>query len=250
MRITPEIYLIGGGTTLGFGLSPDPDCHVYLIDGGSELALIDCGLGTAESHQRIMDNLRSEGLDPGRVTTLILTHYHMDHAGGAAQFRNSLGMRLIAPAGAAPALRTGDESAVALDAAKRAGIYPPDYRFEPVEVDLEVSEGDRLQIGALELEVFETPGHCDGHASYLLHGAATRSLFAGDAVFAGGRVVLQNIHDCHIGRAAQSVAKLAGLSFDSFVPGHGAIAVTDGARHVQRAADAFAQLFVPKNLSS
>jgi glyoxylase-like metal-dependent hydrolase (beta-lactamase superfamily II) len=249
MRITAEIYLIGGGPTFGFGLSPDPDCHVYLIDGGTELALIDCGLGTPESVEQIIANLRAEGLDPERVTTLILTHYHMDHAGGAARFREQLGLRVVAPVGAAAALRTGDEAAVALEAAKRAGLYPPQYRFEPVEVDRVVSGGDHLQVGTLPLEVIDTPGHCDGHASYLLHGGSTRSLFAGDAVFAGGRVVLQNIHDCHIGRSADSVARLAALPFDAFLPGHGPIGVHDGQRHVRRAVDTFNQLFVPQNLA-
>lgn len=249
MRLTPEVYLVGGGSTFGFGLSPDPDCHVYLVDGGSELALIDCGLGTDESLDRIIANIRAEGIDVPRLTTLIVTHYHMDHAGGAARFRERLKLRLIAPAGAASALRSGDETAVALDAAKQAGIYPADYRFEPVPVDRVVSEGDRIHVGALDIEVIDTPGHCDGHASYLLHGSLGRSLFAGDAVFAGGRVVLQNIHDCHIGRSAESVAKLATLNFDALLPGHGRIAIHDGLQHVQRASETFDQLFVPKNLS-
>jgi len=246
MRITEDVYLVGGGPSKAFGLSADPDCHIYLIDGGSELALIDCGMGT--SLDQIVTNIEREGLDIARLRRLILTHYHMDHAGGAARFREHYDLQVWAPREAAAALRTGDERAVALDVAKAAGFYAADYVFEPVAIDRELSEGDRVEIGDLSLEVFDTPGHCHGHASYLLWGRGRRYLFAADAVFAGGRVVLQNIHDCSIQQSAASILKLAKLEFDSLLPGHGAIAVNEGQSHVRRAAEAVNQLFVPKNL--
>ena len=247
-RITDEVYVVGGGANAAFGLSNDPDCHVYLIDGGDELALVDCGMADGDSLDRITDNIRREGLDPGRLRSLFLTHYHVDHAGGAARFRDRFGLQVLAPAGAADVLRTGDERAVSLDVAKRAGFYSESYRMEPVHIDQELSEGDQVQVGALRLEVYDTPGHCDGHASFRLLGRERRYLFAGDAVFHGGRIVLQNIHDCSIPRSSESVGKLAGLEFESLLPGHGAIAVDGGRRHVEVAARAFENLFVPKNL--
>jgi glyoxylase-like metal-dependent hydrolase (beta-lactamase superfamily II) len=155
---------------------------------------------------------------------------------------------VVAAAGAAPALRTGDERAVALDVAKAAGFYAADYRFQPVEVAREVREGDRIQVGSLDLEVFETPGHCDGHVSLFLRGRERRYLFAGDAVFSGGRVVLQNIHDCSIQKSAASIAKLAQLEFEALLPGHAAICLDGGMRHVAVANTACQSLFVPKNL--
>ena len=248
MRITEEVYVVGGGVANAFGLSDDPDCHIYLINGGDELALIDCGMASGDSLERILGHVRAEGLDPGKIAKVILTHYHMDHAGGAACFRERLGVEVVAPVDAAPALRTGDERAVALDVAKAAGFYAADYRFQPVEVAREVREGDRIPVGTLELEVFETPGHCDGHVSLLLHGQHRRYLFAGDAVFSGGRVVLQNIHDCSIQKSAASIAKLARLEFDALLPGHAAICLDGGMRHVAIANAACESLFVPKNL--
>ena len=249
MRLTNEVYLVGGGPTLGFGLSADPDCHVYLIDGGDELALIDCGMAAGDSLDRIEANIRAEGLDPARLRHLLLTHYHMDHAGGAARVRERFGLQTIASVGAAPALRTGDERAVAIDVAKAAGFYAPDYRFEPVAIDREVAEGDRIVVGGLVLDVIETPGHCDAHVSYLLHGRDRRYLFAGDAVFCGGRVVLQNIHDCRIPESAVSVAKLAALEFDALLPGHDRICLSGGADHVWKERAAFNSLFVPRGLN-
>jgi hydroxyacylglutathione hydrolase len=248
VRITDEVYIVGGGVANAFGLSDDPDCHIYLVDGGSELALIDCGMAAGDSLERILSNVRAEGLDLRKITKVILTHYHMDHAGGAARFRERLGVEVVAPAEAAPALRTGDERAVALDVAKAAGFYAADYRFQPVEVSREMREGDRIPVGSLELEVFETPGHCDGHVSLLLLGRERRYLFAGDAVFSGGRVVLQNIHDCSIQKSAASIAKLALLEFDALLPGHAAICLDGGTRHVAMAHTACQSLFVPKNL--
>ena len=42
MQISPHIHLVGSEQ---FGLSHPLDCNCYLIDGGSELALVDAGLG-------------------------------------------------------------------------------------------------------------------------------------------------------------------------------------------------------------
>lgn len=248
MRLSPEVYLVGGGPTFAFGLSDDPDCHVYLVDGGGEYALIDCGLGDGASIDRITENIAREGLDLSRLTSLILTHYHMDHAGGAASFRERFGLRVWAPRGAAETLRTGDERAVALDVAKAGGLYPAAYRFQPVAVDRELDDGDVVRVGDLELRVIDTPGHCDGHVSYLMQGRERRYLFAGDAVFAGGRVVWQNIHDCSIQKTIASLRRLRDEQFDALLPGHAAVVLEGGKKHVELAAEQGDKLFVPKNL--
>lgn len=250
MRLTREVYLVGGGATFGFGLSDDPDCHVYLIDGGDHYALIDCGLADGPSLDRITENIAREGLDLSRLKTLILTHYHMDHAGGAAKVRERFGLEVWAPREAAEVLRTADEQAVALDVAKQAGMYPADYRFEPVAVDRELDEGDVLRVGDLELRPIATPGHCNGHFSYLMQGRERRYLFAGDAVFAGGRVVWQNIHDCSVPLTVASIRTLRDVEFDALLPGHAAVILDDGKRHVEIAAEQCDRLALPKNLSS
>ena len=41
MKLTRRVHLCGSGA---FGLTCEGDCHCYVLDGGSELALIDCGL--------------------------------------------------------------------------------------------------------------------------------------------------------------------------------------------------------------
>jgi hypothetical protein len=61
-------------------------------------------------------------------------------------------------------------------------------------------------------------------------------------------VVLQNIHDCSIQKTDATIAKLAQLDFDALLPGHAAISLANGRRHVETAHAATQSLFVPKNL--
>ena len=44
MRLTHDICLVGGGN-FGFGLSAPLDCHIYVIDGRQEVAIVDAGMG-------------------------------------------------------------------------------------------------------------------------------------------------------------------------------------------------------------
>src|SRR5713101_1492238 len=130
MRLIRNVYVVGGGRT-GFGLSGILDCHVYLLDGGTELALVDVGLGMGKDFDAILENIRADGLEPKAIRKIILTHYHCDHIGAAREAQQRLDAEVIASRLAAPAIRNGDEKAVALDAAKAAGFYPADYKLPP-----------------------------------------------------------------------------------------------------------------------
>ena len=248
MRLTEDVYLVGGGPSVGFGLSGDIDCHVYCIDGGSELALVDCGMALGSSLDEILANVREDGLDPGKIRTLCLTHYHADHAFGAAAFRQRLGLAVAISHEGAEALRTGDEYWTGFGLAKSVSFYPPELTFPACPVDRALRDGDEVRVGELALTMYETPGHCNGHACYLLQGRRKRYLFTGDCVFFGGEILLQNIPDCSIQRYAASVAKLAPLEYDAFLPGHMALSLRDGTRHVRAAQAAFEKLLPPKQM--
>src|SRR5687768_12225072 len=87
VRLTPDIALVGSGA-FGFDLTSPGDCHVYLIDGGDELALVDAGCGGAIGDtELILRTARADGFDLDKVSRLLLTHYHFDHMGGAAEMR-------------------------------------------------------------------------------------------------------------------------------------------------------------------
>ena len=244
MRLTGEVHLIGSGAG-GFGLTDPGDCHVYAVDGGEEIAIIDAGLGRAP--ERLLGVLREDGLDPARVRAIILTHAHGDHGGGLAALRELTGARVYVPAEAAPWVEVADEDKISLTAARAAGGYPADFRWRPCPVDVAVADGDAIPVGRLALRAIETPGHCRGHCAYLLDGAAGRALFAGDLIFWGGTISLLNTWDCSIQDLAASVEKLADLAIDGLLPGHGQLALSGGQAHIDQALARFRRLGVPPN---
>jgi hydroxyacylglutathione hydrolase len=248
VRLTDRIYLVGSGSQ-GFDLTDPFDCHVYLIDGGSELALVDVGAGMGA--EAIVENVKREGFDPARIRHVILTHGHGDHAGGAARMRRLLGEPSIYASGLiADSLRRGDEKAISVDVAKLAGIYPLDYHFEPFAVDHELEEGATVEVGSLRLTVLDTPGHSDGHVSLLLDHSGQTMLFAGDVIFFGGKVLLQNIHDCRLDALITSLRKLRKLSVSALFPGHLTMSLKDGQRHIERANLVLDRLLIPEQMVS
>ncbi|MBB6693397.1 MBL fold metallo-hydrolase [Cohnella xylanilytica] len=245
MKIADKVYLAGSGK-YGMESSDPTDCNVYLLDGGSECALIDAGGGV--DPERIADNVRRSGFAMEQVRWCLLTHAHADHAAGARYFRERYGMRVVASEEAAPWLENGDMERTSLDHAKRGGVYPADFRFPACPVDRTVRDGDRIRIGDIELTVVDSPGHARGHICLLWERGGERSLFSGDAVFAGGKVVIQYVWDCDIPAYAKTVAKLHSLGVDRLYPGHGPFLLSRAAVHIEKAHACFERLDVPPNL--
>jgi hydroxyacylglutathione hydrolase len=245
MKIAERIHLVGSGQ-LGFSLTDDYDCHVYLLDGGDECALIDAGGGRDTAG--ILAQIEGDGIDPRRVRTLLLTHAHADHAAGAAALRERLGLKVLASPTVAGYVREGDERAISLDVARRAGVYPTEFVFPPCPVDGELADGATVRVGDLTLEAVETPGHAVGHLSYVLRRNGLTSVFCGDAVFFGGKILLQGTWDCSVQDSIRSVERLAALSVDGLFPGHLTFVLRQGRRQIARAMDAIANLLPPSQL--
>lgn len=233
-----------GGTDL-----TDPlDCHVYLLDGGGELALVDAGGGRAPA--AILDRVRAAGFDPAAIGHLLLTHGHGDHAAGAAGLAERLpGLRVHASPAVAGWLTAGDEAAVSVDVARRAGLYPPGFAYPACPAEGDLVDGARIRVGDLELAVLDTPGHSAGHVALLLELGGRRDLLAGDAVFAGGRIALQPLPDCDLAAQVATLRRLRPLALDGLFAGHGEPVVRDGAAHVERANAALDRLLLPDPLN-
>jgi glyoxylase-like metal-dependent hydrolase (beta-lactamase superfamily II) len=245
MKLTQDVYLVGGGD-YGFNLSHRLDCHTYLIDGGSELALVDAGFGPGTD--RILELVRGDGFDPARISKILITHSHADHAGGSAPLKRATGAELYAGKEAAPAIRVADADQIGLNWAKTFGFYPSDYEWEPAEVENEFGDGDRIRVGELEVEILATPGHCTGHYCMRLVGRDRSYLFSSDCVFWGGAIILQNVPDSNLQQYAASCNKVAELEFDALLPGHHVISLENGRRHAQAAANEFNRIGLPRDL--
>lgn len=247
MRLTERIYLVGSGAT-GMGLSHPNDCHVYLLDGGEELALVDAGIGPGQSE--ILEHVRRDGFDPARIRYLLLTHAHADHAGGTAALSETLpDLQVSAAPESADYVRRGDEQAINLSLAKQVGLFPKDYVFRAAPVSRELSHEQEISVGDLRLRVLATPGHCTGHLCFLLDHDGRCHLFAGDTIFYGGRILMQRIWDCDLQAYLQSVKSLEDLGVDALLPGHLNLSLRDGQRHIDAAVRLIDQLLVPKNMT-
>jgi len=250
MRLTPSIHLIGGGVWGGMGLTPGPDCNMYLLEcGGGELAMVDCGSGLPASVDAVAAHVAAAGLRLEQVRHILLTHAHGDHAGGAAAFAARTGAQVYASAFAADALEAGDEDRTSIAAARAAGIFPPGFKLAPVAAVQRVGAGDRLRLASLTLAVHETPGHCAGHLSFEAAIDGATQLFAGDVVFWRGRALLQAIGDCDPAALTRSLEGLAAIEgVQGLFPGHGAFVLSGGSRHIAAAVTEVRALRLPREL--
>jgi glyoxylase-like metal-dependent hydrolase (beta-lactamase superfamily II) len=164
-EIVKDIYLVGSAD-----ITDPKDCSVYLLDLG-ELVLVDTGAGT--SVDDIIHNINELGLDPRKLTTILLTHCHIDHTGGAQEFKNRFGARIIMHSLDAVAVETGDK---VLTGASWYGL-----NFMPLLVDIKLSKVQEfLYFGAQKLIWLHTPGHTPGSLSLYLDKENKRILFGQD----------------------------------------------------------------------
>jgi hydroxyacylglutathione hydrolase len=245
VRLTEHIALVGSSR---FGLSSPYDCSVYALDCGDDTLLIDAGCGLEP--ELIEANLRNDGFDPGRIRAVVLTHGHADHAGGCWGWKERTGCQLVAPEGLRGILDGTEDASGVLEIAKQAGIYPIDYTFPEVEVDVGVCDGDVLTFGDCRIHAFEVAGHTTHHTCYRTEIDGRRVLFSGDAVFYSGSVLLLNLPGCSLDNYRRDIEKLAGLDIDVLLPGHGIFVMRYGQEHLNRAIEALRKLGVPTNFGN
>ncbi len=271
MQLTDTVHLVGSGDN-GFSLTHPLDCHVYLLDGGSELALVDTGVG--RDVPAIIAEIEAAGFNPGNIAKIFVTHLHLDHAGGAAELQKLCGAEIVASQEVAGWLESGDEEAASLVAARQTGMYPVENFLRPVQSATAAGDGDVISVGALNVTVVKADGHSQGHLAFLVEDcaggddcasresvanhevgvkddhAAQRALFSGDALFPGGRILLQNIWDCSLAESIATVERFAELEFAQFFPGHVSVSLQDGKRHVDAAMAHIRQLLPPPQLEA
>ncbi|MEO7725990.1 MAG: MBL fold metallo-hydrolase [Burkholderiales bacterium] len=158
---------------------PQLDAIHIVVEGGRG-AVIDTGVNS--SVPRVLAALRAKGVAPAQVDYVILTHIHLDHAGGAGLLMSHLpnAMLTVHPYGARhmidPAKLVESTQAVyGMEATARTyGSIVPVPRERVIETPHEAA----VKLNGREFRFFDTPGHARHHVCVL----DTRSghLFAGD----------------------------------------------------------------------
>jgi hydroxyacylglutathione hydrolase len=145
-----------------------------------------------------------------KVEKILLTHGHIDHAGGAAELRDKLKVGIEGP---------HTEDAFLLDALPQSGAQYG-YEARVVTPDRWLREGDQVTVGALRFSVLECPGHTPG--SVVLFNQANRFCFMGDVLFQGSVGRTDFPYGDHATLIASIRDKLLPLGDDvAFLPGHG-----------------------------
>lgn len=152
----------------------------YLVVEGGRGAFVDSG--TPHSLPRLLAALAEVGLAAGDVDWVILTHVHLDHAGGAGTLLRHLPNARVAvhPRGARHMI---DPSKLWAGATAVYGeaVMQRDYgRVLPIDAERVVEAGDGacLRLAGRELVCFDTPGHARHHIC--IWDERSRSFFTGD----------------------------------------------------------------------
>lgn len=234
VTIIPDtLFLVSPGNPMW----PSP-ANSYIVRDGEGFILIDCGYGDHESYLKFVKFLSKNGFDITRdLKTVIFSHAHPDHMGGAANLLSSIKCRTLisrieAPAARNPALL---EERFDIPMAKKCfdflkvketGSFDLLDLFDTkscpmcsMEPDGVISEGDVIRTEKLNLEVIHTPGHSPGHVS--LYDPDNKLLFSGDVV---GEITPWY---CPSGGGAigclESLDKMEKLPLNQILPSHGGI---------------------------
>lgn len=179
------------------------NCSIFGDEGTREAMVVDPG----DEIESILEVVERHGL---KVKSIVITHAHIDHIGGAQKLKQATGAPVYMNPNDAALQKMLDLQAAML------GLAP----VENVAIDLAAKDGDSLLVGATEFHVLHTPGHTQG--SICLFSPAENKLVAGDTLFrdsvgrtdlpgGNGKQILQSIHE-----------KLLPLPGDTIViPGHG-----------------------------
>ena len=141
------------------------NCSIIGDEATHEAMVIDPG----DDIDDVLAMLREHKL---QVKQIVITHAHIDHVGGAMKLRAQTGAPILLNQSDYALLKMLDLQATWV------GMAAPGE----VAIEASISDGEKLQTGALTANVMHTPGHTEG--SVCLYFPAEKLLIAGDTLFA------------------------------------------------------------------
>jgi hydroxyacylglutathione hydrolase len=181
----------------------EQNCSIHWCETTRRAAVIDPG----GDLYRIQDFLEWEELT---LEVVLVTHGHLDHAGGAAQLAAETGARIEGP-------HRGDEDLVR-NLERQGRMF--NLRVQSYTPDRWLEQGDRIAVGEQFLDVVHCPGHTRGHVSYF--DASSRFACVGDTLFLHSIGAWEHEHG-NLADLVDSIrSRLFPLGDDvRFLPGHG-----------------------------
>jgi glyoxylase-like metal-dependent hydrolase (beta-lactamase superfamily II) len=153
----------------------------YLID-APRPTLVECG--PALSIEHVLEALRSLGMDPGDLAYLVVSHVHLDHAGGAGDVAAAFPHAKVVVSEVGARHLVDPERLNASSRIVYGELMDTVYGdCTPIDADrvLGVADGERLDLGGgRHLELLYTPGHAKHHIAAL--DSDSGALFVGDSV--------------------------------------------------------------------
>lgn len=188
--------------------------------------LVDTGLGVGPLRAAVADAARLAGAEP-REPIVVLTHGHLDHAGGAGAFADVRAHPADVPAAVADL--SGPSFAARIGLADGLSPLPPllvaaaphaDWDGRAAQptprITTPLVDGDVIDLGDRAYRVLHLPGHTGGSVGLL--DDATGELFAGDVVY--DDVLLDDLHDSDPVAYRASLERLLALPITVVRPGH------------------------------
>ena len=153
---------------------------IHLIIENGRAAVIDCAVNSSVPH--ILQALRAKGLDEAAVDYVVLTHVHLDHAGGAGLLMSKLpNARLtVHPRGTRHIVDPSRliESTIAVYGERHMReIYGDILPVDAARI-LETPHAATITLNGRQLVFFDTPGHARHHVS--VRDEKSGHVFAGD----------------------------------------------------------------------
>jgi glyoxylase-like metal-dependent hydrolase (beta-lactamase superfamily II) len=211
--------------------------NVLVIRDSDGLIMVEAGCGGKEFSQRLVNKMRSMGLPPEKVHTIVLSHAHPDHMGGISTFLKISQPTVIISEIDAPSARNPHLLTHSFDVLMGKEYFPElGFKdsgldlltlFEKIsncpmasaEPDKTVKEGDKIQMGDYLFEVLHTPGHSPGHIS--LVDREEKICYSGDVV--GDVVAWYSPSSGGVLGYLNSLEKIEKFDLEKIYPSHGEI---------------------------